>query len=203
MTEDDRAPVCLPQKEAFRSIEATATASHFDRLPAGRIDTAETSSLHLDALRDLMRINAHLVAAAAVRVKARCCPADCARTTDAHPEEMFWATSQTMLVGCSFGSSNPYGEAHEEEGYRRQLITKSECKRRRPQRHGNQHRFRSGISAKNPARYPELPLWPRPTWSYNRLWMIIESRTRPGTSVIQLPLAGQGNGAVQSSVRRQ
>ena len=69
MTEDDRAARLLAsEKEAFRSIEATATASHFDRLRAGRIDTAETSSLHLDALRDLKRINAHLVAAAAYPV---------------------------------------------------------------------------------------------------------------------------------------
>jgi phosphate:Na+ symporter len=69
MTEDDRAARLLAsEKEAFRSIEATATASHFDRLRAGRIDTAETSSLHLDALRDLKRINAHLIAAAAYPV---------------------------------------------------------------------------------------------------------------------------------------
>jgi phosphate:Na+ symporter len=69
MTEDERAARLLAsEKEAFRSIEATATASHFERLRAGRIETAETSSLHLDALRDLKRINAHLVAAAAYPV---------------------------------------------------------------------------------------------------------------------------------------
>jgi phosphate:Na+ symporter len=51
--------------------EAAATASHFARLRAGRIDTAETSSLHLDALRDLKRLNAHLVAAAAYPVLER------------------------------------------------------------------------------------------------------------------------------------
>jgi phosphate:Na+ symporter len=69
MTEDERAARLLAfEKEAFRSIEAAATASHFERLRAGRIETAETSSLHLDALRDLKRINAHLVAAAAYPV---------------------------------------------------------------------------------------------------------------------------------------
>jgi Na+/phosphate symporter len=31
-------------------MEATATASHFERLRSGCIETAETSSLHLDAL---------------------------------------------------------------------------------------------------------------------------------------------------------
>jgi phosphate:Na+ symporter len=69
MREDERAARLLAtEKEAFRSIEAAATASHFERLRAGRIETAETSSLHLDALRDLKRINAHLVAAAAYPV---------------------------------------------------------------------------------------------------------------------------------------
>lgn len=69
MTGDERAARLLAaEKEAFRQLEATATASHFARLRAGRIDTAETSSLHLDALRDLKRINAHLVAAAAYPV---------------------------------------------------------------------------------------------------------------------------------------
>ena len=69
MTEDERAArLLVSEKEAFRSMEAAATASHFARLRSGRIDTAETSSLHLDALRDLKRINAHLVAAAAYPV---------------------------------------------------------------------------------------------------------------------------------------
>ncbi|GAB0117184.1 Na/Pi cotransporter family protein [Acidisoma sp. 7E03] len=69
MTADERAARLLAaEKEAFRDIEAQATAAHFARLRAGRIDTAETSSLHLDALRDLKRVNAHLVAAAAYPV---------------------------------------------------------------------------------------------------------------------------------------
>jgi phosphate:Na+ symporter len=72
MTGDDRAARLLAaEKEAFRSLEAEATASHFARLRAGRIDTTETSSLHLDALRDLKRVNAHLVAAAAYPVLER------------------------------------------------------------------------------------------------------------------------------------
>jgi phosphate:Na+ symporter len=69
MTADERAARLLAaEKEAFRTLEATATASHFARLRTGRVDTAETSSLHLDALRDLKRVNAHLVAAAAYPV---------------------------------------------------------------------------------------------------------------------------------------
>ncbi|PPQ28284.1 hypothetical protein CCS01_24555 [Rhodopila globiformis] len=38
------------------------------RLSAGAVQSAETSALHLDALRDLKQVNAHLVAAAAYPV---------------------------------------------------------------------------------------------------------------------------------------
>jgi phosphate:Na+ symporter len=66
MTGDERAARLLAsEKETFRSLEAAATEAHFERLRAGRIDTAETSALHLDALRYLKDVNAHLVAGAA------------------------------------------------------------------------------------------------------------------------------------------
>ena len=69
VTEDERAARLLAaEKEAFRNLEADATASHFERLRNGRVDTAETSSLHLDALRHIKQINTHLVAAAAYPV---------------------------------------------------------------------------------------------------------------------------------------
>ncbi len=56
------------EKQEFRDIEASATEAHFQRLRAGRLDSTETSSLHLDMLRDLKRVNTHLVAAAAYPV---------------------------------------------------------------------------------------------------------------------------------------
>jgi phosphate:Na+ symporter len=56
------------EKQEFRDIEANATEAHFQRLRAGRLDSTETSSLHLDMLRDLKRVNTHLVAAAAYPV---------------------------------------------------------------------------------------------------------------------------------------
>ena len=69
MTEDARAARLLAnEKGAFRDLEQQASAAHFVRLRAGRVETAETSSLHLDALRDLKRVNAHVVAAAAYPV---------------------------------------------------------------------------------------------------------------------------------------
>ena len=72
MTGDDRAARLLAaEREVFRNMDATATEAHFERLRAGRIDTAETSALHLDALRDLKSVNTHLVAAAAYPVLER------------------------------------------------------------------------------------------------------------------------------------
>ncbi len=66
MTGDERAARLLAsEKETFRSLEALATEAHFERLRSGRIDTAETTALHLDALRYLKTVNAHLVAGAA------------------------------------------------------------------------------------------------------------------------------------------
>jgi phosphate:Na+ symporter len=66
MAGDERAARLLAsEKETFRSLEAAATEAHFGRLRSGRIDTAETSALHLDALRYLKSVNAHLVAGAA------------------------------------------------------------------------------------------------------------------------------------------
>jgi phosphate:Na+ symporter len=69
VTGDERAArLLVEEKEIFRSLEAEATATHFERLREGRIGTVETSALHLDALRDRKRVNAHLVAAAAYPV---------------------------------------------------------------------------------------------------------------------------------------
>jgi phosphate:Na+ symporter len=65
MTDDARAARrLLGEKEVFRDLEARATETHFARIRAGRVESVETSALHLDVLRDLKRINAHIAAAA-------------------------------------------------------------------------------------------------------------------------------------------
>ena len=72
MTDDRRAArLLVDEKVTFRDLEAAATQSHFDRLRTGRRDTAETSALHLDLLRDMKRVNGHIVAAAAYPVLER------------------------------------------------------------------------------------------------------------------------------------
>ena len=65
MTDDVRAArELLGEKEVFRDLETRATEAHFARIRAGRVESVETSALHLDMLRDLKRINAHIAAAA-------------------------------------------------------------------------------------------------------------------------------------------
>ena len=65
MTDDARAArELLGEKEVFRDLETKATEAHFARIRAGRVESVETSALHLDLLRDLKRINAHITAAA-------------------------------------------------------------------------------------------------------------------------------------------
>lgn len=54
----------VQEKEAIRDQERAAAEAHMDRLRRGRPETIETSTLHLDVLRDLKRINSHLSAVA-------------------------------------------------------------------------------------------------------------------------------------------
>ena len=54
----------LAEKAAMRAAELQAADSHFARLREGRPESIETSSIHLDVIRDLKRINAHLTSVA-------------------------------------------------------------------------------------------------------------------------------------------
>jgi len=54
----------LEEKVRFRDLERAAAERHLARLRGGRVESIETSSLHLDILRDLKRINSHLTSVA-------------------------------------------------------------------------------------------------------------------------------------------
>jgi len=54
----------LAEKAALRNAELAATETHLDRLREGRPETMETTSLHLDVLRDLKRIHSHICSVA-------------------------------------------------------------------------------------------------------------------------------------------
>ena len=54
----------IAEKAQLRSAELAAAESHLDRLREGRPETLETTSLHLDVLRDLKRIHSHICSVA-------------------------------------------------------------------------------------------------------------------------------------------
>ena len=72
MTDDLRAARRLvDEKDLFRDLETRATEAHFERVRTGRLDSIETATLQLDVMRDLRRINGHLVSAAYPVLKER------------------------------------------------------------------------------------------------------------------------------------
>ena len=54
----------IREKAELRSIELAVGERHFERLREGRPESIETSSLHLDILRDLRRIHSHICSVA-------------------------------------------------------------------------------------------------------------------------------------------
>jgi len=63
----------VSEKAQLRGAELAAAERHLERLREGRPETLETTSLHLDVLRDLKRINSHIcsVAYAALEISRR------------------------------------------------------------------------------------------------------------------------------------
>lgn len=54
----------LVEKTALKNTELAAVERHLERLREGRPETIETTSLHLDVLRDLRRIHSHICSVA-------------------------------------------------------------------------------------------------------------------------------------------
>jgi phosphate:Na+ symporter len=54
----------ITEKVNLRASELSAAESHLARLREGRLESIESSSLHLDVLRDLKRIHSHICSAA-------------------------------------------------------------------------------------------------------------------------------------------
>ena len=54
----------IEEKVEIRRTERASCESHLRRVQEGRVESIQTSSLHLDVLRDLKRINAHIASVA-------------------------------------------------------------------------------------------------------------------------------------------
>lgn len=71
MTNDvEEARRLIAEKARFRELDLEANANHLDRLRNRRLESMETSAIHLDILRDLKRINSHLTSVAYQKLDA-------------------------------------------------------------------------------------------------------------------------------------
>jgi phosphate:Na+ symporter len=65
MTRDvDMARKLLAAKTEFRDLERQSSERHLARLRSGQLESIDTSSIHLDILRDLKRLNSHVTSVA-------------------------------------------------------------------------------------------------------------------------------------------
>ena len=62
--DEEAARKLLHEKTAIRDLERRYVENHFRRMGERRPDTLDSSSLHLDVLRDLKRVNSHLTSVA-------------------------------------------------------------------------------------------------------------------------------------------
>jgi phosphate:Na+ symporter len=63
-SDEEAARRLVAEKEHFREMERSSTERHFARVREGKQASIETSGLHLDVVRDLKRIDAHLASTA-------------------------------------------------------------------------------------------------------------------------------------------
>jgi phosphate:Na+ symporter len=77
----------LREKTSMRAHEFEAADRHFARLRDGRAESIETSSIHLDIIRDLKRINSHLTSVAYSILEAAGELSDSRLREQAQPEE--------------------------------------------------------------------------------------------------------------------
>ena len=68
--DSDLARMLFDAKASIRELESKSVTTHLERIGTGISESIETSSLHLDIIRDLKRINSHLTSIAYPVLKA-------------------------------------------------------------------------------------------------------------------------------------
>lgn len=81
----------IAEKTSLRATEFAAAESHLARLRAGRAESMEYSSLHLDILRDLKRIHSHICSVAYAVLE---------RAGELQPSRLKEMEPETTLVGA-------------------------------------------------------------------------------------------------------
>jgi phosphate:Na+ symporter len=94
----------IAEKTRMRATEFAAAESHLARLREGRPESIESSSLHIDILRDLKRIHSH-ICSAAYPVLERAGELQPNRLKDVEPASTAAAASDA--VASAPGSSEP------------------------------------------------------------------------------------------------
>jgi len=98
----------LAQKVLFRDLERAYADSHLSRLAGNTVDSIETSSLHLDLIADLRRINSHICSIAypileeaGVLARTRLKTPESAETAaSANAENAGWQEPKTKTAGA-------------------------------------------------------------------------------------------------------
>jgi phosphate:Na+ symporter len=99
------AQALLAQKVLFRDLERAYADSHLSRLAGNTVDSIETSSLHLDLIADLRRINSHICSIAYPILEQA---GVLARTRLKAPEEVpADVTSETVDDAAAWPKSKP------------------------------------------------------------------------------------------------
>lgn len=80
----------IEEKTQLRNLELSYAESHLARLREGRPESIETSSLHLDVLRDLKRIHSHICSVAYPVLEA---------AGELQPNRLKESTSETTHAG--------------------------------------------------------------------------------------------------------
>ena len=92
----------LAEKTELRNAELAAAENHLARLRDGRPESIETSSLHLDVLRDLKRIHSHICSVAYPVLEAagvlQHTPSPASRGENAHPSDIAQGSAATKSL---------------------------------------------------------------------------------------------------------
>jgi len=143
--EANEARKLLAEKAVLRNTELAATERHLDRLREGRPETLETTSLHLDVLRDLRRIHSHICSVAYPVLDAT---GELAAYRDSESSQFALPAAQPRWPAqCSSPTPACWGGRSQSPNARRRPQTSRHCRR-------SQRSSRPGSRDSRRCRYP-------------------------------------------------
>jgi PhoU domain len=102
----DEARKLISEKTEVRNAELYAAERHFERLRQGLPESIETTSIHLDVLRDLKRIHSHICSVAFPVLEKP--PANCQQSMRPKATQSRWPfLVQNWRVNCAINRDQP------------------------------------------------------------------------------------------------